>query len=64
MLPRYIGPVISPLERNKRRSHKVFGAYLAERIRLFREHGKEWEDKPVGPFQAILLPVPDISVPS
>ena len=46
---RYIGPIISPLSRNTRRANKVFGSYLAERIRLFDEHGKEWDDKPVSP---------------
>jgi hypothetical protein len=33
-------------------ANRVFSRYLAERIRLFKEHRKEWEDKTVSPVSS------------
>ncbi|KJA15634.1 hypothetical protein HYPSUDRAFT_148807, partial [Hypholoma sublateritium FD-334 SS-4] len=42
----FVGPLISPLPRYEKIATEVIGDFLRSRIKMFDEHGKDWELKP------------------
>lgn len=55
-----MGPLLSPLPRYEKKATEVIGDHLRYRIKMFEEHGKNWELKPVSPIAYFLMIIPHV----